>query len=74
MKRNTDARNPKLFKTKGSVLSTDITLRDLIAALCAAEMAVRVGPGCGIEVSREAYYYADALLNQREKEPETWTV
>jgi hypothetical protein len=76
MKRDTDARNPKLFKVKGSVISTDITLRDLVAALVIAAMVLREGADLGMHVynSKLAYRQADALCDQRVKERETWTV
>ena len=76
MKRDTDARNPKLFKTKGPAVSTDITLRDLFAAVAMLGMVIRAGADLGwqFEDAKNAYRYADAMLQQREKEPEAWTV
>ena len=73
MRRDTDARNPKLFKVEGLAVSADITLRDVFAAFVMTGIVSRYGYDLGEQVyeAKIAYRYADSLLKQREREPET---
>jgi hypothetical protein len=63
----TDKRNPDLFGGDGHEYWTDITLRDIFAAFCAAGLTAKFGDDRGMnrENARASYAFADALLAER---------
>lgn len=72
MERTAGETSPDPLNADGEAVCSDITLRDLFAAFCAAGMVVRDGGDCGmqLQVAKLAYRHADALLAQRQQREE----
>jgi hypothetical protein len=67
--------NPDLFDGDGTAFWTDITLRDIFAAFCAAGLVAKFGDDLSMapENARAAYRFADALLAERKQREEAKT-